>query len=749
MLIKQDADAVHRAGHDRLIFGEGRQTLFHVAPLLDGITLAQLDGGNALVHVHPQADVDIGSLLAVMMANMPPRRFNYQQRVGRAGRRGAGLSVAVTFCRGRSHDDYYFQRPAAITGDAPPPPYVDVERESILRRVLLKEILRMACEQIPEATRLQLEATMAPDFKESVHGEFWDVLQWPIIRPHVQSFVQGLSQQSLQLILDSLLYGTSLHNNAAYYQTQLQYLQSELIGKIDSIVANPRYHHRALSERLATAGLLPMFGFPTRVRLMFTQKPWSTVPWPPEHGTVDRGLDIALSQFAPGSQIVKDKEVHTSCGVVNFIPQGTNKVFAEDGFAPPITEPNTRLGICTNCKALAELDVVPTAVSATLQVQKQTCPVCQATSMLPVDAREPKGFFTNFRPEDFEGAFEFTPVATKPSIGLQPISMNTVVGTNARICGDSLDVVSINDNGGQGGFVFKPANLYNIGGTGALAVEEYAQGFTNPADQAYRIALLSRRYSDVCMIDLAQWPQGVFANPATVEGRAAWYSFAFLLRMAAVTILDIDVQELSAGFRTIQGPGGPSGQVFLSDSLENGAGYCRWISEPANFTNVLAKLLVVNSGDVASLSLGQHAAECDTSCNRCLREFYNLPYHGVLDWRLGLEMAKLASGGNDNLDLVSNWGSFENPWLRLYHGPTKPISASLEQLGFLDAGLIGGLPAYVSEHRRQLRLLVHPLWADSHPDIIVARTAVTQSHPGYNVKLMNPFHALRRVIDYL
>ena len=48
-----------------------------------------------------EAGVDIGSLRAVLLANMPPQRQNYQQRVGRAGRRGDPLSVALTVCRGR------------------------------------------------------------------------------------------------------------------------------------------------------------------------------------------------------------------------------------------------------------------------------------------------------------------------------------------------------------------------------------------------------------------------------------------------------------------------------------------------------------------------------------------------------------------------------------------------------------------------------------------------------------------------
>jgi hypothetical protein len=104
-----------------------------------------------------------------MMANMPPMRFNYQQRVGRAGRRGAAVSIALTLCRGRSHDDYYFQRPERITADPPPPPYVDTNRRQILQRVFNKEVLRSAFAEL---------ALFADSAGDSVHGEFGRADAW-------------------------------------------------------------------------------------------------------------------------------------------------------------------------------------------------------------------------------------------------------------------------------------------------------------------------------------------------------------------------------------------------------------------------------------------------------------------------------------------------------------------------------------------------------------------------------------------
>ena len=99
------------------------------------------------------------------------RRFNYQQRVGRTGRRDAPLSAALTVCRGRTHDDFYFQSAERITSDPPPQPYLDLERFEIVRRVLNAEALRRAFQDHLDGIT---EAGGA-----NVHGQFGNVSDWP------------------------------------------------------------------------------------------------------------------------------------------------------------------------------------------------------------------------------------------------------------------------------------------------------------------------------------------------------------------------------------------------------------------------------------------------------------------------------------------------------------------------------------------------------------------------------------------
>ncbi len=145
--------------------------------------------------------------------------------------------------------------------------------------------------------------------------------------------------------------------------------------------------------------------------------------------------------------------------------------------------------------------------------------------------------------------------------------------------------------------------------------------------------------TDTLLVGHRERVPGLDLRPYDPGRRGGWYSLGFLLRAEAARQLDIGPAELTVGYSVRHLNGGSHVEVFLADALENGAGYCTRLGQPEQF----AKLLTGSDRFGGDLAKPPHDA-CDSSCPDCLRDFSNLFFHPLLDWRLGRDLLDLLLG---------------------------------------------------------------------------------------------------------
>ena len=135
---------------------------------------------------------------------------------------------------------------------------------------------------------------------DSIHGTFGRTEDWADRSQQIRLFLSN--DKGIDVLCHRMCALTGLATDDV--ATLIAWVRNELGDAVDAAVDSPYYLQSELSELLANAGVLPMFGFPTRVRDLHSR-------WIKKRDDLDRfvvsnrSLDQAIGNFSPGAEVVR------------------------------------------------------------------------------------------------------------------------------------------------------------------------------------------------------------------------------------------------------------------------------------------------------------------------------------------------------------------------------------------------------------------------------------------------------------
>ena len=575
------------------------------------------------------------------------------------------------------------------------------------------------------------------------HGEFGTVQLWTD-RPQVRNDLQAWLATSAEV--EQIIAALIPQTNSAGLEIQLRnYVRTELFTRVTECVNNDALGGLGIAQRLAEGAVLPMFGMPSRTRQLYHGFDFDRDREPK---TIDRDLDLAITEFAPGSQKTKDKRVYTSIGFTTPFVLRRQRIVTVGENPLPWRRWMLR---CLRCHYTA---------TAAAQPADTLCPFCGASIN---DVVQPFTVFRVAAPAAFRTPFDRGDDARVDGeliLGGATIlseesnaPATSPTGTNTAIRLDRKGVVyRMNDrNRRQFHGTVGNASQGNWGFDHQWIEEQFQNAQPGiafaPAGQTEEFALVAPKTTDVLRISPAAAPLGLRLDPLVQGGalKAAFYSAAFIIRSVAADLLDVDAEEIvvsNVRQRSLS-TAERVGEIVLNDFLPNGSGFVAWISE--NWNQILQETLSPSPDRFMRTVLSDvHRRRCETSCPDCLRHYRNMMYHGLLDWRLGLGVIRLMSDSAYQSALVD----VEVPELR---GPEVDQSWYLSAQRLRDSfcaafphcqpRAFGPLPGFVLRGREVI--IVHPLWDDFCPHGVLADALAVCTTP--QPLFLDTFNIARRM----